>query len=538
MNISNFPHPDSIHEQNTKTITYLIAALIISNKNFPAKGLLPRPYAPPLNSLGHYLLLDYKLLLKIIWQVVDEIKSSAKEIYSGVTQKSLFIGIGVAIGAFILLGIMGSDAISAGIIGLIAGGITYFVNRGNARFKILIKKVAEIRAKAITQLIAGNWESNLKKDTEEEIDELLKSKEIGDGALGNPKIPVLVITKNEHPFPGYGRLQAENLFLCRPKEKTDLSEPFDQTLEKIQDNIFDAVSKFPLKEVAHGHVVAIHGNTIPIDSPWLNEDKSPLLWTDRQNLENLSSLDVRVSLRRYFAVQALFPEYGTIATFFIRPFMAGNSISCHISVTTIGPLAIEADYFQKKLLKHQQEEKDREQKPKTNTKAKPTSTTPSRSMQQIQYIKLAGQVGGDFQSSSINYEEIKKLNLKEKHDDETYTKEFREMVEKATTWPGSLIPTENWREDNSLTFTNDFFGRTEALASVRTLYDQISRAVVDTFDALGFDISEYRDAEGKYTINAEKIENLVMGERIQMTQTSKNNKSSQGNETEKKTQEI
>ena len=31
---------------------------------------------------------------------------------------------------------------------------------------------------------------------------------------------------------------------------------------------------------------------------------------------------------------------------------------------------------------------------------------------------------------------------------------------------------------------------------------------------IGFDVSEYRDAEGKYIINAEKIEQMVVGERV------------------------
>jgi len=526
MNKSLSTNPNSIYEQITRTLTYYIAAMLIADKRFPTQRLLPAPYAPPLNSLGHYILLDYKLLLKIIWQVVDEIKSAASEIYSGITQRSLFIGIGIGIGVFILMGIMGADAISAGIVGLIAGGISYFVNLGNTRFKLLLKKVADIRAKAISQLIAGNWESNLKKDTEEKIDTLLNSKEIGNGVLGGEKIPVLVITNDQHPFPGYGKLQAENLFVCRPKKTTNLSQSFTGTLETIQNNVINAVSQFPLEDVAYGDVVVIHGNTIHLDSLWLNEDKSPHLWTDRQNLEKLGEIDNRVSVRRYFAVQALFPEYGTIASFFLRPFMAGNSICCQISVTTIGPLAFGADYFQKKLLKHQQEDKDGyQQKPKTQQ----TSVTASPSTRQIQYVKLVGQFGDDFQSNSINYGEIKELSLKDKEEDETYSKEFKEMVEKGTAWLGGLISAPNWREDNSLTFTNDFFGKTEALSSVRTLYDQVSRTILDSFGALGFDISDYRDAEGKYSIKAEKIENLVVGEKIQITQSNETEKSNQSN---------
>ena len=52
------------------------------------------------------------------------------------------------------------------------------------------------------------------------------------------------------------------------------------------------------------------------------------------------------------------------------------------------------------------------------------------------------------------------------------------------------------------------------MASVRNLYDQVSRAVLDTLDTLGFDITDYRDSEGKYSINADKIDQLVVGEKI------------------------
>jgi hypothetical protein len=88
-----------------------------------------------------------------------------------------------------------------------------------------------------------------------------------------------------------------------------------------------------------------------------------------------------------------------------------------------------------------------------------------------------------------------------------------------TTWPGRLTPLGNWREDYSLTFTNDFFGSTEALASIKTLYQQISSTILDTFDSMGFDITDYRDREGKYSINAEKIDRLIIGEEIKILLT-------------------
>ena len=120
----------------------------------------------------------------------------------------------------------------------------------------------------------------------------------------------------------------------------------------------------------------------------------------------------------------------------------------------------------------------------------------------------------------MHYAEIKKLNPIETEDEQkNFSKELKELMEVTTTWPGRLTPLENWRESYSLTFTNDFFGSTEALASIKTLYQQISRTILVTFDSMGFDITDYRDREGKYSINAEKIDRLIIGEEIKILQT-------------------
>ncbi|NEO85100.1 MAG: hypothetical protein F6J87_12750 [Spirulina sp. SIO3F2] len=65
-----------------------------------------------------------------------------------------------------------------------------------------------------------------------------------------------------------------------------------------------------------------------------------------------------------------------------------------------------------------------------------------------------------------------------------------------------------------MTFTSDFFGRPESIASVSILYSLISKAVIDSLEDLGFDVSDYKDKEGNYTINAEKIDQLIVGETI------------------------
>jgi len=63
-------------------------------------------------------------------------------------------------------------------------------------------------------------------------------------------------------------------------------------------------------------------------------------------------------------------------------------------------------------------------------------------------------------------------------------------------------------------FTSDFFGNTESRALLRTLFDRITRQALSTMKELQYDISDYQDDNGRFTINADKIEQLVMGEKV------------------------
>jgi hypothetical protein len=98
-----------------------------------------------------------------------------------------------------------------------------------------------------------------------------------------------------------------------------------------------------------------------------------------------------------------------------------------------------------------------------------------------------------------------------------FQREFEAANARSPHWPGQDLAstrTANWREDRSLTFPADFFARPESMAAVRTIYDQVTRSILDCLDRAGFDVSDYRDSEGNYVIKAETIEQLVVGEKI------------------------
>jgi hypothetical protein len=83
-------------------------------------------------------------------------------------------------------------------------------------------------------------------------------------------------------------------------------------------------------------------------------------------------------------------------------------------------------------------------------------------------------------------------------------------------WSGVHTQLVNFREVYSMTFTTDFFGNTESRAVVKTLYDRICRSALCRLKEIGFDISDYQDESGRFSINADSIEQLVVGEQVYM----------------------
>jgi hypothetical protein len=129
-------------------------------------------------------------------------------------------------------------------------------------------------------------------------------------------------------------------------------------------------------------------------------------------------------------------------------------------------------------------------------------------------LRSAVRSGERFQTLSVDDSSIIELKLPDGDYGKNYQAEVSKLLKETVQWPGCFTRAGNWREQNSFTFTTDFFGRPEAIATVRSLYVQVSKAILDALESLGFDISDYRDKEGNYSINAEKIDHLVVGEKI------------------------
>ena len=227
-------------------------------------------------------------------------------------------------------------------------------------------------------------------------------------------------------------------------------------------------------------------------------------------------MDPEVSARRFFAVQVLFPEYLTAATFFVRLFWAGNAAACQVAVTTLGPPIVDKEYFLRRLLKYKMEKEGTDKSVGQATYTSEDVREEEREeIARLRLVHILTQSETPFQSDSINIGEIDKLNVlngKAARQSETYKREYEEIIKENVMWPGRFFSCLNWRENNSLTFPTDFFGRPEAIATVRTLYDQISRAILNSLSDLGFDISDYRD---RISIMVEKlVGDIVLGETV------------------------
>src|SRR5439155_9496900 len=114
--------------------------------------------------------------------------------------------------------------------------------------------------------------------------------------------------------------------------------------------------------------------------------------------------------------------------------------------------------------------------------------------------------------SRVRRPDILKLEAFDEEALEHEKKQAERIAEGGELWPGLFTGLVNWREHHSLTFTTDFFGNTESRAVLKTLYDRICRSVLGRLKELGFDISDYQDESGKFAINADSIEQLVVGE--------------------------
>lgn len=182
-----------------------------------------------------------------------------------------------------------------------------------------------------------------------------------------------------------------------------------------------------------------------------------------------------------------------------------------MAVTTIGPINFDINTFHSQWMKYRINLKQEQRK--NNHHLQGISKVDALP-QQIQNV-------AEFQAKR-NLQEIMSLNYFKmaKEANELYSNnEYNRTLKDSVVWPGIYFAKRTMRERYSLTVTDDFFGKTEAVATIKSLYSQLGKIIIDSFAELEFDVSQYKDEKGNYTINASKIDQLfLVGDQIQFNQ--------------------
>jgi hypothetical protein len=491
-----------------------MAAAIIAAPDFPKRARMPKLLPPPFTNFGHQILFDYQMLVQMVWQVATAIATcmwEKRRAWNRRRRAVTAVTVGVAVLGGLYMGLVYS--VAAAIAGLLIVAFLYFIgarlfrDMAFARYRWdLTSSIATIRAQALEALMQDKLV--IGGDVPQVPSEL-----IGNGGLGGERVPVVTVVKDSQPFSGYGQLRTQKLFVCRPKD--DEADRCSMVVldERVRERITAKVRELDLPETAFGPVVVVHGESLAMDSPWLDANKAPCLWLHRGYLPRVYQIDPRASVRVYFAIQIVFPQHMTAATFFVRLFSPGSGAAFQIAVTTMGPPRVGRDDLAMRLCKHEMERRGWVGRGIWH------GGTPAEreGLSNLNKIGDSSESAPPFQNAVDEYSIAEIHAYGELMRGSQYSQRFDQLATLCTMWPGHLLgKSANWREAHSLMFPADFFGRPELLASVRTVYDQLARAILDTLDENGLDISDYRDSEGRYAIHAETIEQLVVGERVHL----------------------
>jgi hypothetical protein len=479
---SNKPHPPPEEEavilaKVKSRVTRYLAAQIIADPSFPNQKTIPQPSPPPFCNFGHQLLVDYERLLRIVWQVALEVRAEVlgRRLRRNALKWAPWITIIISIGIFTLSYYLDPLALIS----------EPPLLTGTAVIMIWLSKaaradVANVRAKALQQLLEDRFKEDQNLFS-------VKRQRLGDGTLDGPEVPVLTITADEVPFPGFGVLHFDNLFVCAPKTPNSPRRVIDLA-RVIRDKVIAKSKEQTNTIIRNGELIAVHGGKLSIKSKWLGPDKVPILWFPRDELPYVQNVDKRASVRIFHATQMIFPQHATVATIFLRIFQAGNSIAFKLSVTTLGPPQEDRDDILIHLARHKLA-KRKERRPREPS----LDLSP---MEQENLDHLHAELTKLALPSFQNDVEIEELAILDLHKDQTreaeYSRVLDRLVDTDPLWPGrDSVTSATLREQRSLPFLKDYFGRPESIAQIRSFYKQLVRCILEKIDEGGFDTSQY-----------------------------------------------
>lgn len=494
-------HADKAIESFTQATTRYLAAQLIAAPRFPERWLLPRLRAPVFANLGHQLLVDYEQLATVVWRVALDASAAVQR----VRKLGLLVVIGLLAAALgLLLCKFGAPVLGGFELTSTCVALAVINNRQN---RLAHEAVADVRADALNQLSRNDWTSPKPAVT--------IMAQVGNGALGLDQVPVLVMLNTKRPFPGFGQLRFEHRFTCRPK--TDAPQAgVDELSPRVYARMSTAIREHSQEVFRAGEVVVVDGHTLSVNSPWLGADKAPRLWFPREALSEVHQLDPRAAARVFHASQILISCHATLTTFFVRVFPAGRSVTFHVAVATLGPPMTGIATIANRMVKHHVEVL-RRSKPRTVETVPPAKTAAQLDeMAELSTIDLVNHTQLAFQAQ-LDLGEITKLDPIDEIGRAPGKYASARISSESAMWPGRITTQDALRETGSYDLTPSFFGKPEALSLIRAVYDQAIRAALETADDAGYDISDYRDRDGKFTIHADQIGQLVVSDQVTMT---------------------
>jgi hypothetical protein len=480
-------------------VTNLLIASFLCDASFPSVDSLPRVAEIPYTHLGHQILLDYQRLAEDVWAVVRaiQVRVSARRVRIAQVLSLASAAPGWWLGSVVARGLAPNFVVWAPVIsGILFGAVVYALIRPKPE-----RESARARVVALKKLLLGERLQNREE-------RLSIGATWGDGRASDELHPVIVAS-DSHPFPGFGKLYAIELFLCPPE-----AEPPELTAEALFESSFKAAAtearKSGMQNVDIGKVVVIYDRSLRKSSRWLKDDR-PRLFLGASELPQIDSIDPQASVRTYGMIQALLPEHLGIITFFLRTFLSGNSATVEVSLCSLGPplhswsdvrrRIQEYDFYCQPLLKRLWYEWEDRKPPQTSLGA------------QLRRFRKAYEAAAEGFQQRKDPMVLAQLAPEDKKEKKELEEELSKLSSVGDAWVGTEITLPDPRDWFSLSMTRDYFGQKECIACIRTLYDRIGKAVLKNLEEHGYSIEDYK-SEGRLILNAEEIGQLVVAERI------------------------
>jgi hypothetical protein len=494
----------------TTRTTLSLAAGLIAEPGFPTRKQLP-PVAPVHSlSAGHQVLLDYTLMAQIVWGTALRLQAMRKSWASSRLLGTLAGFLGAATACFLALA--ADSPVPATLCALLVLGLVLGIRaRGTTK---LDDKARSFRLEVLSKLRVGLVPDGIPVPS---LQTGHRQISWGNGVLGRGHSPVLLASPLGQ-FPGFGRSKARMTLVCRPLEENRVST--EQLANEVGKRVLENARYTQAGPVACGPLVVIDSDSIRASSRWLDENGTPRLWTEATE-RAVYAVDPHASVRQYFAVQVLFPEHQTCATFFVRVWLAGRAACGEVVLCTLGPPATSDHELWMRLVQLSRGYREDLVEKLTKLLSFGAKSTDDKPVVPLNADRLS------VRFDLGNLDPFDQTERSAQHRWSSYT---ADGLGQHVYW---ALP--NWRAQHSREMCDDYFGSVECAAGLRYLYEQVNRGILEAFETVGFDVSAYRDDKGKLEIHAEQIDRLIVGERVVITKEEavKNEEAAKKNESQK-----